>query len=115
MKKIIFTVLLLSMSSAFAAEQDKKIFVVDKIANTCSSWGHSITFRFKDNSVEHNTVNITIFEWKQNVEEKKFYFSDYSTSGNMSLCQLKYDNFFCENQEGYIYLGIRIIVWKIKT
>lgn len=102
MKKIIITFLLLSFTHAFAKNQQ---FVVEKIANSCSSWGHSLTFRFKDDSIEKKTINITISEFKQSIDERKFYFSDFSTSGSMSLCQLKYDNVVCENQEGFISLN----------
>ena len=102
MKKIIITLLLLSFSHAFA---ENKQFVVEKMTNSCSSWGHSLTFRFKDNSLDKKTINITIAEFKQNIEERKFYFSDFSTTGSMSLCQLKHDNVICENQEGYLLLN----------
>lgn len=102
MRKFITVFLLSCSTSALATENN---FIVDKINNSCSNWGQSISFRFKDNSVERKTINITISEFKLNIEEKKFYFSDFSKSGTMSLCQLKYDNVFCENQDGYISLN----------
>lgn len=109
MKNMLMIFLCLNLTQAFAQEvktpQPEQKFVVDKIDNSCSSWGHSIIFRFKDNSVDKNIINITVFEWKHNIEEKKFYFSEFSSSGNMSLCKLKYDNFLCENKEGYISLN----------
>lgn len=105
MKKIITIGLLLSSMTVFAAPNT---FVVDKIENSCAPFdGQAISFRFKDNSIDKNTILVSIWKWNDMVPQKQFYFSDtgLSTIGSMSVCHLENNKNKCDNMGGFITLN----------
>lgn len=93
--------------TSFSAFADNSKISVIHIGNSCAPWdGHAISFHFKDDSVPHKLINISIWKWNPLFPfQTKFDFNPRTDIGNMNVCLVQNDKQNCSLQTGFLLLN----------
>lgn len=103
MKNFLLLFLISFTNFAFAEEN----YIVNKIENSCAPWdGHAIYLGFKNSTNENETINISIWRWKDWHLTNSFDFdSKNSYYGSMNICFGNGSRAHCQLQNGTLKLN----------